>query len=48
MKKWLYKVLFFVFIFVGGTLIYIGVRMEDIDEVFRNAVMICLSCIGIQ
>ncbi len=48
MKRWIYRIIFLVMLLIGGTFIYIGVKKDQITEVWRNAVMICLSCIGIE
>ncbi|MCK4234009.1 hypothetical protein KAX75_06240 [candidate division WOR-3 bacterium] len=32
---------------VSGFLILYGLKLQDFQEVLRNAVLLCLSCIGI-
>lgn len=40
-------VIFLFGIAMSGFLIIWGLRLQDFQEVLRNAVLLCLSCIGI-
>jgi hypothetical protein len=40
-------VIFGIGISISAFLLYYGLKLQDFQEILRNAVLLCLSCIGI-
>ncbi len=40
-------IIFVLGVSISGFLIFWGLNLKDFQEVLRNAVIVCLSCIGI-